>query len=46
MLPSGVCSYPKGDVGTQQGAGNGGVASGHDNVDFREGHVCQVGPDQ
>lgn len=45
-LPSRMCSYPKGDVGPQQGAGNGGIASGHDHVHFGERHVCQVGPDQ
>lgn len=39
-------SYPEGDVGPQQGAGNGGIASGHDHVHLRERHVCQVGPDQ
>lgn len=38
--------YPKGDVGTQQTPSNGGVASGHDSMDFRERHVCQVGLDQ
>lgn len=39
-------AYPKGDVGAQQAASNGGVTSGHNNMDFRECHVCQVGPDQ
>lgn len=42
----GGCTYPKGDVGAQQAAGNGSVASSHDNVDFRECHVCQVGSDE
>lgn len=39
-------TYPEGDVGAQQAASNGGVASRHDNVDFRERHVCQIGPDE
>lgn len=39
-------TYPEGDVGAQQAASNGGVASCHDNVDFRERHVCQIGPDE
>ena len=39
-------TYPKGDIGAQQTAGNGGIASGHDGVDFRASHVRQVGPDQ
>lgn len=39
-------TYPKGDVGAQEAAGNSSIASSHDNVNFRERHICQVGPDQ
>lgn len=39
-------TYPKGDIGAQEAAGNSSVASSHDNVNFGERHVCQVGPNE
>lgn len=39
-------TYPKGDVGTQEATSNSSIASSHDNVNFRESHVCQVGPNK
>ena len=38
--------HPKGDVGGQDGAGNGGKPAGHDGVDLWERELGEVGLDE
>lgn len=38
--------HPEGYESSQHGAGDGGKASSHHCMDFREGHICQVRTDE